>query len=108
MKTISMNRKPNLTSNISKSKYLNNNAFTNLNSFKMATNLEVIVGTYEQFLLGYKVEQVNQQTNFISLIHLIGIFSIYYRMAINIPFINRLLFMLTLHRYERFMQKENI
>lgn len=24
----------------------------------MATNLEVIVGTYEQFLLGYKVEQV--------------------------------------------------
>lgn len=24
----------------------------------MVTNLEVIVGTYEQFLLGYKVEQV--------------------------------------------------
>lgn len=24
----------------------------------MATNLEIIVGTYEQFLLGYKVEQV--------------------------------------------------
>lgn len=25
----------------------------------MATNIEVIVGTYEQFLLGYKVEQVS-------------------------------------------------
>lgn len=29
-----------------------------LNNNGMATNLEVIVGTYEQFLLGYKVEQV--------------------------------------------------
>lgn len=27
----------------------------------MATNLEIIVGTYEQFLLGYKVEQVIRQ-----------------------------------------------
>lgn len=26
---------------------------------EMATNIEVIIGTYEQFLLGYKVEQVN-------------------------------------------------
>lgn len=25
----------------------------------MANNLEIIVGTYEQFLLGYKVEQVS-------------------------------------------------
>lgn len=25
----------------------------------MATNIEVIVGTYEHFLLGYKVEQVS-------------------------------------------------
>lgn len=30
----------------------------------MATNLEIIVGTYEQFLLGYKVEQVNNLAAF--------------------------------------------
>lgn len=28
-------------------------------NMEMATNIEVIIGTYEQFLLGYKVEQVN-------------------------------------------------
>lgn len=32
------------------------------NRTDMASNIEIIVGTYEQFLLGYKVEQVRSTT----------------------------------------------
>lgn len=42
----------------------------------MASNLEVIIGTYEQFLLGYKVEQVIFR-NVINILSILPFFTAY-------------------------------
>lgn len=75
----------------------------------MATNIEIIVGTYEQFLLGYKVEKVSSSPPLINtmiLFYSIHLLSAFYRIRMGkiTLCINRSPCMLTLHRFVRCMQ----